>query len=565
MDIYNLKTINSLALEPEDKDDFDNWILQKDIVKYLEDESKDEYIIIYASLPHTFIHAVLIPDIEVNNEVVNDLLKWNYNPFSSWSLTCLYDKACIETPLSSSGSKTLKSGTQIIFGRSFEEKQNNKSYYEINQKISHILGVHYVYERQAWCKLDTHGDIEDIFKIFNLNSFPRNKICEIICVKKKVLGEYASVENLKLARMFDFTRHKSGSSDLGNNLNHSDLTNLSSIFGSLSVSPGTRSYSRGFQVLDIKICKEQAINSVWAGSHSDEKKQYCTYIANDFKNKITSEISCAPKCLANYFTKSDLPFEMTPAFFRPEVLSKYKSDRAKYQFNDRSVGCRSSWHLKTFDVNSAGQVHTYLIYLSSLPYEEQLHWKQYNEHPKTALSDRALKTDFEGQFYQEYEPLPSLKRELEKLHSEGVSWWKLRDQDALNKVQYPYTNSRDEWADEILHLDQLLVEGLEEKWLRNKAKKLKTNPNERLRALKLIEIILVAINFEEEHARKIMTPLHTVHNARSVLKGHTSGTEAEEIKKEALAVHGNFKKHFEKICSDCDESIKIIAKELKEL
>ncbi len=57
MDIYNLKAINSLALEPEDKDDFDNWTSQEGVVKYLEDESKDEYIIIYASLPHTFIHG----------------------------------------------------------------------------------------------------------------------------------------------------------------------------------------------------------------------------------------------------------------------------------------------------------------------------------------------------------------------------------------------------------------------------------------------------------------------------------------------------------------------------
>ncbi len=110
-----------------------------------------------------------------------------------------------------------------------------------------------------------------------------------------------------------------------------------------------------------------------------------------------------------------------------------------------------------------------------------------------------------------------------------------------------------------------MVEGLEEKWLRNKAKELKTNPDARLRALKLIETILVAIDFEEDHSREIMTPFHTVHNFRSVLKGHTSGTEAEKIKKEALTVHGSFRKHFEKICSDCDESIEIIAQAFKEL
>lgn len=566
MDIYNLKRINELALEPEDKVAFDKWTLQEDVVKFLEDEINDEYIVIYASLPHTFIHTVLIPDIELNDEVVNDLRKWSYNPFSSWGLTCSSDDAWIEAPLSNSGSKTLKSGEQIIFGRSFEGIQSNESYYELNQKIAHVLDIHYVPERKSWCKLDAHGDIDDIFKIFKLDSFPGNETGKLICVKKDILGEYAGVENLKLVRMFDFTRYKSGSfSGWDNDRNRSDLTNLPSIFGSLSVSPGTGSYSTGFQILDIKIPKEKIINSIWGGSHSDEEKSYCTYIAHDLKNKIISEISCDPKCLANYFTKSDLPFEVTPAFFKPEVLSKYKSDREKYKLDSRSVDCRGSWHLETFDVNSAGQVHTYLIYLSRLPYEEQLHWKQYNEQPKAPLSDRAIKTDFEGQFYEEYDPLPSLKQKLDKLHTEGVSWWKLRDQDAPDKVHYPYTSSRDEWADEILNLDQLLVEGLEEKWLRNKAKELKINPDARLRALKLMEAILVAIDFEESHSREIMTPFHTVHNLRSILKGHTSGSESEKIKKEALSVHGSFRRHFEKVCSDCDESIEIIAEAFKEL
>jgi len=315
----------------------------------------------------------------------------------------------------------------------------------------------------------------------------------------------------------------------------------------------------------VKVPKEQVVNAVWGRPKSDEVKQYCSYIAHDWKNKNLSEISCDPSCLANYFTESDLPFEITPAFFKPEVLSKYKSDRAKYKLDSRSVGCRGAWHLETFDINSAGQVHTYLIYLSRLPYEEQLHWKQFNEHPKAPLSDRAIKTDFEGQWYEEYDPLSILKRKLDRLHTEGVDWWKLRDQDAPDKVHYPYTDSRDEWAEEILNLDQLIVEGLEEKWLRKKAKKLGCNPDARLRALKLAETILVAVDFEEAHAREIMSPFHTVHNLRSALKGHTSGSEAEKIRKDALTEYGSFRKHFEKICADCDESLEIIAEALKEV
>ena len=141
----------------------------------------------------------------------------------------------------------------------------------------------------------------------------------------------------------------------------------------------------------------------------------------------------------------------------------------------------------------------------------------------------------------------------------------MRDEDAPRKVQYPYTASRDEWAEEILNLDQLLIEGLEEKWLRRKAKELGCNPDIRLRALKLTEECLIAVGFEEEHAHQIMSPFHVVHNLRSILKGHTSGSEAEKVRKEALKEFGSYKKHFERMCADCDQSIETIVEAFKEL
>ena len=256
---------------------------------------------------------------------------------------------------------------------------------------------------------------------------------------------------------------------------------------------------------------------------------------------------------------------MTPAFFKPEVLLKYKADRDKYQLDSKSVSCRGAWHLETFDINTAGQVHTYLIYLGGLPYEEQLHWKQYNIEPKTLISDRAVKRDFCGEWDEEYDPLLSLKQKLDSLEMKEVKWWTLRDIKALNKVHYPYTTSNDEWADEILHLDQLLVEGLEEKWLRKKAKELDCNCQDNLRALKLLEAILIAIKFDKSHAREIMSPFHTVHNLRSTVKGHANGKDARKEKKAAINKHGSFKKHFEKLCTDCDESIEIIINTLKNI
>ena len=564
MDLYNLNKIISFALEPENKFDFEHWVSQKGVVDYLDDEAKDDYIIIYAYLPHTFIHSVFIPNLEINEENIEDLKKWDCDPYYSlWGISYSPDDAWVVAPFSSSRSKILSTGEQIVFERSFEDINNNKNYFELNQKLAHILEVHYVEERKSWCKLDDHGEIVDVFKLLEINEcLPSNSTGIIICAKKEELIEYTSIESLTLIRMFDFTRRRSDNfSGWDNNCEPEEFGNLTSVYGSLSITTGVGSYSRGFQLIDLSIPKEKIVKRGW-GAADKPHKDYCSYIAYDWKNKITGEISCNPACLSNYFIESNLPSGVTPAFFNPEVLLKYKSDRAKYTLGDRSITCRSTWSLKTFDINSAEQVHTYLIYLSNLPYEEQLHWKQYNEKPKAMISKRAFITDFEGRFDEIYDPLPSLRRKLYNLCDKGAHWWTLRDENALGKVHYPYTKSKDEWADEILNLDQLLIEGLEKKWLRNRANELGCNPKDQDGALKLLEAILVALGFEEEHAKEIMTPFHVVHKLRSI-KAHTSGAEAEKERKKALKEHGSFKKHFEKICGDCDESVEIITEALK--
>ncbi len=559
MNLYDLKEILSIDSEPLLEDAFNSWVRQEDVLPFLEKEIEDETIIIYASLRHIFIHAVLIPEVEIDDSTVDDLQGWNHNPFSTWGITCSSDDAWIEGPLAHAGSKTLIKGEQILFGRSFEGVESKKLYFEVEQKISHVLGIHFMSERSAWCRLDKFGDIEDVVKIIEISGLPNNETGTIITVKKTILGEYTSVSKMLLVRMFDFTRYKSGNfSGWGDRNTPIQFEGKHNIFGSLVISESYGSYSRGFQVANISISKDKIINNIWGRPVSEKAKQYATFIAYDWKNKRIAEIACDPACLSNYFTKSDLPFEITPAFFKPEVLLKYKSDRAKYQLESRSVGCRGAWHLKTFDVNAAGQVHTYLIYLSQLPYEEQLHWKQYNEKPKAPLSERAITTDFEGQFYQGYDALNSLKYKLEKLHRSKVGWWILREEDAPKIVHYPYTSSRDEWAEEILNLDQLVVEGLDEKWLRKKAKERGRNPDIKLRALKLTEECLIAVGFEEDHAHQLMSPFHEIHNLRSILKGHASGSEAEVARKQALQEYGSFRKHFEHLCAACDDSLETI-------
>lgn len=80
------------------------------------------------------------------------------------------------------------------------------------------------------------------------------------------------------------------------------------------------------------------------------------------------ECLCDPGQFGNYFVESDLPFQTSATFFRPEARLKYKTDPDKYQIEGRSIHCRGALFLKSFDINAAGQVHAYLCDLNLLPY-----------------------------------------------------------------------------------------------------------------------------------------------------------------------------------------------------
>ena len=99
-----------------------------------------------------------------------------------------------------------------------------------------------------------------------------------------------------------------------------------------------------------------------------------------------------------------------------------------------------------------------------------------------------------------------------------------------------------------MNLDQLLVEGLVEKWLRKKAADWGRSPDDRFRSLKLLEECLCGLGFEESHAREIMAPWHTVHNLRSELKGHASNSEGRKHESAARKEHGSLMNHFRQLC-----------------
>ena len=230
----------------------------------------------------------------------------------------------------------------------------------------------------------------------------------------------------------------------------------------------------------------------------------------------------------------------------------------------RSILCRGAWQLQRYDVNDVGQVHTYLRYLGFLPYQEQLYWQSFNEWPKGPLSSRAITTDFEGAFSKEYDPLQSVKHKVEALDNEAPPWWNPRGKELTRVVHYPVTNSIAEWADSILALDQLVVEGFREKALKGLASSMGLPVNKTWRSINLLQACLVGKGIKEDKAKAAAGALRTVHDLRTILRGHAAPAKKAAEAKRARKTHGNFRAHFTALAAECDRALRLVMEKLKE-
>jgi hypothetical protein len=253
---------------------------------------------------------------------------------------------------------------------------------------------------------------------------------------------------------------------------------------------------------------------------------------------------------------------MSPAFFRSEVLHRYKADPEKYDLQDRSVSCRGTWSLKTFDVNEAGQVHTYLRYLGMLPYGEQLYWQSFNEWPKGPISKRALTTDFKGEFYLGRDPVNTLKRGVMDLDELEPPWWQSRGDDLREAVHNPATTSPAEWAEAVLALDHLVNEGFVIKTLRGTLRELGIEPERDWKTFKMLEEVLKARGADEDNARTAIGALRALRELRNLLKGHAAPEKRRELERDARTKFGSFRSHFENLAEDTANALDTIARTL---
>lgn len=556
--------IKNLDVMPSDPQSYAEWITAAGHLRFLSDNASSDEVVIFANGEYTYIDSIIVPRkwlIDADRKKISNLTFDSYSSIASYVWGGGKKDVWVErgVQLDFNGKQV---GSQLVFCRSFEGWEGKGQHYvEVNQEYTHIAGIHWRPEKHAYCRFDELGDLEASVSVTTRSA---TENLTLVTFKWDELEKYLSAMDSVLIRRFDFTLLRREKFNGWPNIPPIEIDAPDEVSYHQLVCSGHAAYTAGRQIIRPKKRKKTIQDNIKGIETELPEKRYAGFIAFDFRNDTVTEISTDPKATTNYFQAegNSLPFELSPAFFRPEVLSKYKTDRDKYIFMDRDLYCRNAWRLRGIDVNEAGQVHVYICDLRNIPYKEQLHWLSYNEKPKAGISQRAIINDFQGQWVDSADPLKDLLDRLRDWNHNKTTWWSLSDEKLLERVTTPISASRDEWADAIMDLAKLVVEGFQIKTIRAKLDKNQIVYTNEERSISLLEK-LYSHSLSLGSAQKL-SGLRTVQLLRSKVKGHVTGSEGEELTEKALLEHGSFSNHFRHVCAEiCSEleSIEILFSE----
>ena len=543
-----LKQLNDLDTLPKSDEEVAKWVTAESHLNFLIENSKSQEIVVFASPEYSFIHSMAVPEDLLDPLDKDDLLQWSLSPYTtaaSYVSGGGRNDIWVERNAGGTGSTILSRGTHLIYGRTFEGwTGDDADYFELSQEYAHLEDLHWRPEQRAYCKFDENGDLAPLVSITKRTS--DNKI-SLVTFERSSLENYLTASRQALVRLFDFTLLNRSSFTEWCHSNEKLFSESDEIFFRQNAT-GNKGYTRGVQIIRPKRPSSTIYREMKESWFGEKSKKHVEFTAYDWRNKCITKISTSPDKSTNYFEaqNNNLPFELSPAFFKPEVLLKYKGDKDKYTVGERDIYCRASWRLKAFDVNDAGQVFAYICYLRRLPENELLHWLSYNEEPKTQISERAFTNDFEGKFVSFTDPLERIKDIVRDWETNNYSWWKLRDDSLIDKVSVPLTSSRDEWGESFLALTQLVNEGFVIKVIRRYLKDNEITFDEKEGSLALLEKWIKFDSKLEDGYR--LNGLRMAQKIRSTVKGHSAKSQAEQLAMEAISSHETFAAHFRNIC-----------------
>ena len=539
--VEHLRRLNT---PPESPDEFQEWLSADQHLQLLRENATSDELIVHASGRHTLVHAVAVAQDKLIPTRQEDLLRWSGDLFSGRAgYVVSGSDLSVDQGGDGWGTETLRGATRLVFGRTLHGfGQDDGLHFQLLQEYEHISEVHWRSEQHSYCRFDEYGDFRHVVSVTSRNE-PGGPT--LVSFRREELEHYLVASESVLVRLFDFMLLDFSDFDGWSDDPEKTIGESGDLFYRQKIDPRA-SYVRGVQVVrPVRTKAEIAPILMWG----PEDDRHVEFEALDWRHNRLTMISTEPAATTNYFEadENQLPLELSPAFFRPDVLSKYKSDREKYTINEghRTISCRGGWSLR-YDVNDAGQLHAYICDLRGIPFREQQYWQTFNEKPKGSISQRAFENDFKGEPVDFSTPRDDLLAIVQSWSSTGVEWWTLRDEGLIDNVNTPLSSSSDEWAQAFQDLANLVVAGFEVGILRRDLAALNVAFDKDHGSLVLLEKLL------REHgalaAGAKLEGLRAVQEIRSLVAAHIRGDGAAELGRAALETHGAYAAHFQHVC-----------------
>lgn len=277
-------------------------------------------------------------------------------------------------------------------------------------------------------------------------------------------------------------------------------------------------YARSFiEPGDVETC------GVWP--YDEKIEQYPEFIIGERPDGSLVRYTCDPNKLGTYFDKEPrAPHYLTPVFFKPAVLDKYRSS-PYFDVSERHISCGSQWRCEIDNVDP-DRVMVYLGDLGrDLPESERTRFLSFEMSPVDQhISDEVCKTDLLNMWVKDSSgPVSMLMRarmELDKAWRKrfGLALYRpfhCADEGILEQIHIPSGNGESEFEAVTMALTRALVDYIDESALEGADAKGSINK---------LEVFLSANDIVAD-----LKPLRDLQNLRSAGAAHGKGSKYDRL------------------------------------
>lgn len=503
-----------------------NWLKQEDIERFLKSDELETPWFPLIRITHKEGHdarrfAALVPPDKIP-DLIKDGNGWDMGPRGG--MPCLwtgYDDDRKEVH----GYWTYgneKGAEPLVIWRTFHGMK--PEYLELTQEFRLFHNLFHEPSKKRYLIFDDNGDESEAARYGdNWLEVKTHLLLKFIAAKQMALGIYVESYRHCLPGLADLGIEEVRTIDDGN-LYHFPLAIIPDDFGIKSE----------FQTASLIVGgKKYLLPGPIPAYDEKDPENYIEFIIGTNDDGKPISYTCDPGALANYFgANPDAPNFLTPVFFRPDVLTKYYADPAKYSVEDGYLRCGSLWGLR-MDNDHNDHVVVWLGDLGGdLSESERTYWRSFNIAPEgQGISSTNFKRAFAAQFADPVRPdlafkqkFRSFRQDFHKTH--GWDFYlplHADDEHFLTSLRMLAKDNQAEFDSQLLALTKVLIDSLNEKAIAKGLTTLAPNDKGITKVVKYFEANGTS-GFAEH-----MKFLRVLQDLRSKSAAHRKGSSYDEL------------------------------------